>query len=105
MAIVCVNHINLPQDLLIVIKDYAFLTPERKRLMQAFALIHSIINDALTKYTNPEYFPQAWFYWIQKKSIHCFKKNQFVCVFCIHCGNYLPRYYNEYRIVVNCSCN
>ena len=98
MAIVCVNHINLPQDLLILIKDYAFLTPERKRLMHVFSLIHTIINEALTKYTNPIYMPEAWFFWIKKKP--------FVCLFCIRCGDYLPRYYsNEYPRTINCKCD
>lgn len=98
MALLCVNQINLPNELLVIIKDYAFLSPERKRIMEKLSILHNIINNSFTKYSNPSYLPEAWFFWIKTRPI--------ICVFCINCGNYLPRpYTNEYLNKINCKCN
>ena len=98
MAIVSVNRINLPCELITIIKDYAFITKDRKIIMDRMNAVHEVINYSLTKYSQPKYMPDAWFFWIKNKPL--------ICLFCMTCGNYLPRYYsNEHLEKLNCKCH
>ena len=80
MALLCINRMNLPQDILTIIKEYTFISLERKTIMKNLSLIHTcLIND-----NNLSYQPYAFLFW--KKNC---KYNEFHYMeFCIRCGGY-----------------
>ena len=92
MALLCVNRIGLPDDILSTIKDFAFVSFERKRIMQAHTIIHEIVLKHAFIFSQDFYVynNRNWFFWSPTFQI---KQRGFNMAFCKNCGNYLSRIY------------
>ena len=74
--VLCINRLNLPDEILSIIKDYALLSLERKAIMDTHKKIHSIVME--NGIFEDEY-SKEWFYW----------RGKFNSKFCLDCGDYL----------------
>ena len=94
MALLCVHRLGLPDEILYIIKDFAFISFERKRIMLAHTFIHQVVIkhadlfDDDDDFYNEIYHNRNWFFWSGTYQI---KERGFNIGFCKTCGNYLPR--------------
>lgn len=94
MAQMSINRLLLPEELLIIIKDYTFPSIERKHIMQIHTQIQLKVNKTINRTTQPNRMPNQWFYW-----------DNYLCMFCTCCGNYKSRKYpiHNYNLI-KCKC-
>ena len=97
MALLCVHRLDLPEEILSTIKDFAFVSFERKRIIDTHTFIHEIVlkhADLFDEDDNPfqydVYHNRNWFYW---SGTYQLKQHGFNIGFCKKCGNYLRRIY------------
>ena len=95
MAQLCINRFRLPVEILYIIKDFAFLSLERLRIMQAHTFIHEVIIKHADifdddSFYNEIYHNRDWFYWSGR---YQFNQVGFYVHFCKKCGDYLPLIY------------
>ena len=91
-----INKLPIPNELLIIIKDYTWLTKEKKKIMDFKLGINILIIFAFSPentYGAPEHGNNAW--WFQAEQI------QFQAYFCRHCGDY---YYYQFKTNAICKC-
>ena len=95
MAQLAINRLPLPEDIHFIIKEYAFLSIERKRIMQIKKQIGNKIiyadKDAIITHVH---FNRWWFKAEGEPSMYC--------VFCKNCGDYIyTRYISSVKL---CQC-
>ena len=95
MALLCVHRLALPEDILSTIKDFAFISVERKCIIEAHKQIHKVVLIHADIFDNDEFYNDIyhnrdWFFWSSKYQI---KERGFNIHFCKICGDYLPRIY------------
>ena len=86
MAQLCVNRFDLPNELLMHIKDYALLSAiERRKIMEQKKSFHKALIDGRASSNESIYRTQAWIFWkkYEKRPIFLY------CEFCKSCGNYV----------------
>ena len=105
MAILCVHRLALPEDILSFIKDFAFPSLERKRIMDTHKQIHAIVIQHADLFEdeyiiqNDEFSNRAWFFWGGIYQKNCLS---FYMTFCKKCGDYYsPNYRGEPAV---CLC-
>ena len=102
MALLCVHRLNLPLEILCIIKDFAFISVERKRIMDYHKFIHAIVINNAKEVDNWDGCNS--FRWSENYKTH----RQFFFDFCTICGNYicatysLSEFYRGYPSI--CSC-
>lgn len=92
MAQICINRLDLPNDILIMIKDYSFLSIEKRDIMKKFKQTHTLINGAVSYSTfgcKPNKISYIWF---SKNDYYYFN-------FCKKCGNYA-----RVQTKISCRC-
>lgn len=97
MAQLAINRLEIPNELLIIIKDFTWLTKERKKIMDLKLEINILVTFAYSPenpYGSPKTNNHAW--WFQATD-----QNQFQAYFCNQCGNY---YYYEFKTNAICKC-
>ena len=97
MAQLAINRLPLPSELLIIVKDFTWLTKERKKIMGFKVKTHMLILLAFSP-ENPYGVPaghsnNAWWF--------CAEYIQFQAFFCKKCGEY---YYYEFKSNAICKC-
>ena len=95
MALLCMNRFRLPVEIIITIKDFAFVSIERKRIMDTHQIIHLVVLKHADifdddSFYNDIYQNRDWFFWSAKYQK---KYAGFNIHFCKKCGDYLPRTY------------
>jgi hypothetical protein len=95
----CVNHIQLPDELLILIKDFAFTDMITYMAKTRKNRIVDLINS--TPYTNKHiYTTQPLFKFLIQQDPGC---NHYQMLFCLHCGNYFMQQSHYYE-KIDCKC-
>ena len=82
----CINHFDLPLEIQIMIKDYAFCDVEGARLKNMKKrFIHTIYHSYCS--SNIQYNPSHY----NNIQGYCFNNyfRRFLCSFCKYCGNYI----------------
>ena len=96
MAQLAINRLEIPNELLIVIKDFTWLTKERKKIMDLKLNINILVIFAFSPenpYGAPIHDNNAWWF--------CAEYVQFQAFFCKKCGEY---YYYEFKTNAICKC-
>ena len=78
----CINRISLPDELLSVIKDFAFYDTVSYGALSRKKTIHTLIQCTRWSYRNKNY--NRYIFWIEE-DVRC---RQFQMTFCEKCGNY-----------------
>ena len=98
MALLSINRLPLPVEIISTIKDFAFISFERKRIMENHSIIHHIVLKHADlfdddSFYNDLYQNRDWFFSTDKLN-----KNRRGIIFCKFCGDFLPRCYpRSYR--------
>jgi len=98
----CVNHIELPQELLDIVKSYAFDDTIRYASKIKKRTIHNLIQSTQWsgqyRHKNKPHY-SGFIFWIEE-DINC---TQYQMYFCPTCGNYTSHYTQE-NDKIECKC-
>jgi hypothetical protein len=109
---ICINHLNLSNDLLNEIKDYCFYDIKSWEIIQFIRYKKQMIDYIFTNHTisraNPYDFydnnnEEHWCFWVN--TLNDTHKCQFQGTNCIFCGNYKYLYNGIYIDRIRCLCN
>ncbi len=102
-----INKINLPQDILNIIKDYAFydtnkyMVKIKKKKNITLTQINSTVYSG--KHIDNNFDRRCWIFWYKNDE----KCPQFQAYFCTKCGNYINLsslvYDNILKIICDCD--
>ena len=94
----CINRISLPQELLSIIKDFAFLDIVSYTALRQKNTIHTLIQCTRWCHRNKKY--DRYMFWIQE-DIKC---RQYQMTFCETCGNYTTNNSHTVCEKIVCTC-
>ena len=92
MAILCINRLDLPPEILTIIKDYSFISREKKEIMHKFKQTHQLINGAVTYSNFGCHSKKVSYIWFSVNDYYYFN-------LCKQCGNYA-----RVQAKIGCRC-
>jgi len=102
---VIINKINLPPDVLSIVKDYIFNDTVKymSKIRTNKNIILRQINNTRhsAKNLNNDDFEGSWYFWIENNDI-C---SQFQAYFCVKCGNYKYLSSLTYHAILKVMCD
>jgi len=94
----CVNQLEIPEELLDIIKSYAFDDIIRYRTKMRKKTIHTLIQCTPWSYRTKKY--DRYMFWIEEDR----KCRQYQMNFCSKCGNYSARHTIHNYDKIDCKC-
>ena len=105
---ICINRLNIPGDIIDLIKDFTWYDLERGRLCKIKNHFQSIIKKSMCSYkesvsTSKYKNKTLYYFWIKP---HKSQKTEYQiqCSFCLQCGNYTISKNNIVRFDPNHEC-
>ncbi len=94
-----INNINLPKELIHIVKEYTFQTIVNKTKKNINNITRLISNS--TWNTMSDMYNDMYVFWIPEDV----KSPQMQIIFCAYCGNYSSRYHKECATTAMCKCD
>lgn len=95
----CINRLTLPEELLTLIKEFAFLDVVSYTALYRKKIIHSLIQGTPWSHRGEKYY--RYMFWIEQDT----KCKQYQMVFCEQCGDYISKQTNYDYEKLYCTCN
>ena len=94
MAQLAINRFDIPNEIQSIIKEFALITIERKRIIEYHKKIFYVLTNKLYHTYPSSHYNMIIVYEIGQK-------HRWFSVFvCVKCGNYKERFYNN----ITCRC-
>ena len=95
----CINRLELPDELLSLIKDFAFWDIVSYTAFARKKIIHTLIHYTRWTYRTKQY--DRYMFWIEEDP-GC---SQYQMVFCDTCGNYSQNHTQNVTEKIYCTCH
>ena len=92
MSLLCINRFDLPLDILTIIKEYSFISREKKEIMNKFKPTIKLINGSVTYSTFGCHPTKICYIWFSVNDYYNFNM-------CKKCGNY-----SRLQAKIGCRC-